>query len=780
MNQLRKKVYISTYGKQFGFAALRLGNISNVSAAQISQNPGTTTTPVTRDGVTVNLANNLVDVTRYDYQDELFTTGNGTDNFVNITGGNDKTRYFAGISYMRNEGIVTNTDFSRIGLRVNLDQILTSWASLSLGVNTIKSASRDLPTGNVFWSPVNSINITNNIWDITERDANGNLKAAEPTRINPLSITTFDMNQRVNRAISSAKLSVFPLDGLQIDFIAGLDGFSQVGNQYVPLYPYAGVNPAFFANGYASTANNISFQYNTDINLTYNKNFGNLSSNTALGYNYQNSRVDYTQSNGEFIAPGFSSVNGSSTRLTSYALSRFWIDGYYAQQTFGFKNQFFITGAARVDNSSIFSEASRNQLYTKASLSWVLSDANWWKNSGLASFWNATRLRASFGEAGGVAAIGPYDRFNLISSNNYLGKNTLTPNTQLAFESVAPERTRELEFGADLSFLNNKIGLGLTYYTQRVFDLLVNKQLAASEGGTSRLDNVGEMENKGYEVSMTYNVSRKKDFDWNVFSIYSQNRNKVVKLGSPTVAIATVSGAPAFLIEGQPASVFFGTYYASDADGNNLKTPQGLEQTEKGTVTAYVAGTEIPVGSYVIGGNLYTPKRDANGQPTGVALRKIIGDPNPDYTLSFGTSLRYKKLTFGLLIDGVYGQDVFNADRRTRQGVGIGDYSERELKGELPRGYIYSIYLNEAWRTEDGSFTKIREVSLGYQLPDNLINGLSNLQISFVGRNLHSFDTYDGYDPETNAGGVSDRLRGVDFGNVPIPRTFQFSLRGSF
>lgn len=780
INQLRKRVYISTYGKQFGFAALRLGNIANVTPAQITQNPGTTTIPIVRDGATVNLASNLVDVTRYDYQDNLFRNGTGTDNFVNITGGTEKTKYFAGISYMSNEGITINSDFSRLGLRLNLDQILTSWASLSVGVNAIRSASTDVPTGNVFWSPVNSINITNNIWNIAERDANGNLKAAEPTRINPLSIETFRMQQNVSRAISNAKLSLFPVEGLQIDLITGMDAFSQIGTQFIPLYPYVGVNPAFYANGFASTANNVSLLYNTDLNITYNKTFGDFSSNTVAGYNYQNSRVDYTQSNGEFIAPGFSSVNGSPTRLTSYALSRFWIDGYFGQQTFGFKNQIFLTAAARVDNSSIFSESSRNQLYTKASMSWVISENDFWKNSILASFWNTAKLRASYGEAGGVAAIGPYDRFNLISSNNYLGKNTLTPNSQLAFENVAPERTRELEIGADFSFLKNRLGLGFTYYSQRVFDLLVNKQLAASEGGTSRLDNVGEMENKGFELSLTYNAVNTKNFNWDIFAIYSHNRNKVVKLGSPTVAISTVSGAPAFLIEGHPASVFYGTYYARDNEGKILNTAQGLPQTEKGTVTTYKAGAEIPDGSYVLGGFLYTPKRDANGQPTGVALRKIIGDPNPDFSMSIGTNLKFRKLTFGLLLDGVYGADVFNADRRTRQGVGIGDYSERELKGELPRGYIFSIYLNEEWRTEDGSFTKVREVSLGYDLPDNIISGLSNLNLSVVGRNIHSFDSYDGYDPETNAGGVSDRLRGVDFGNVPIPRTIQFVLKGSF
>ncbi len=781
INQLRKKVYITTYGKQFGFAALRLGNISNVTAATAAANPGTTTTPILRDGATANLPTNLVDVKRYDYQDQIFHTGIGTDNFINFTGGSEKTKYFAGVSYMNNQGIITNTNFSRIGIRLNIDQILTSWASLAVGINAVKSSAKDLPTGNVFWSPINGVNITNNIWDITERDANGNLKAVEPTRINPLSaIETFDMRQNVNRALSNVKLSLFPLEGLQIDLIAGMDAFSQVGTQFLPQYPYAGVNNAYYASGYASTANNISFLYNTDLNITYNKSFGDISSNTAVGYNYQNSRTDYTQSNGEFIAPGFTSVNGSPTRLTSYSLGQYWIDGLFAQQTFGYKNQLFITGAARVDNSSIFSKSQRNQVYTKASMSWVLSDSELWKNSGISNVLSAAKLRASYGEAGGVAAIGPYDRFNLISSNNYLGKNTLTPNSQLAFENVAPERTREYEFGGDFSFLKNKLSLGVTYYSQRVFDLLVNKQLAPSEGGTSRLDNVGEMQNKGIELSLGYSAIKTKDISWDLYSIYSQNRNKIVKLGSPTVQLSTVTGAPAFLLEGQPASVFYGTYYATDAAGNTIKNINGLEQTEKGTIVTFKEGDAVPAGSYALGGFLYTPKRDANGQPTGSALRKIIGDPNPDFTLSIGSNFKWKKLSFGFLLDGVYGVDVFNADKRTREGVGIGEYTEQELKGEIPRGYIFSIYPIESWRIDNGSFTKIRELSLGYALPNDLVKGLTDLTFTIIGRNIYSFDKYNGFDPETNAGGVSDRLRGIDFGNVPIPRTIQFSLKGSF
>jgi hypothetical protein len=245
------------------------------------------------------------------------------------------------------------------------------------------------------------------------------------------------------------------------------------------------------------------------------------------------------------------------------------------------------------------------------------------------------------------------------------------------------------------------------------------------------------------------------------------------------VAINTVTGAPVFLVQGEAPSVFFGTYYAKNADGSLLLDSRGLPQTEKGTAVPYKPGSEIPAGSYVYAGTIYTPKRDAAGQPSGTALRKIIGDPNPDFLASFGSNIRYKKLNFSFLLDGVFGADVFNADRRTRQGVGIGDYAEREMKGELVRGYIWSIYPIEEWRIDPGQYIKIREVSLSYQMPSPF-KGISDLNVALIGRNLFSFDQYDGFDPETNAGGNSDLFRGVDFGNVPIPRTFQLSLTAKF
>ena len=129
--------------------------------------------------------------------------------------------------------------------------------------------------------------------------------------------------------------------------------------------------------------------------------------------------------------------------------------------------------------------------------------------------------------------------------------------------------------------------------------------------------------------------------------------------------------------------------------------------------------------------------------------------------------------------DAVQGVDVFNADFRTRQGVGNGKVAEMEQRGELPRGYVLGIYGIEEWRIDDGSFVKLRELSFSYDF-GKVKNVFSNLSVSLSGRNLISFDNYKGYDPEVNAGGQSTVLRGIDFGAVPIPRTFSIGVQAKF
>lgn len=740
MNQLRKKVYISTYGKQFGSTTLRLGNISD--------GPGNIVTYTRPDGQTRKLSTDLVDVTRYDYQDQIFQTGLGTDNYISLSGGTEKTKYFFSGGFYKNEGIIRNTDFRRFNFKTRIEQVINDYLTVSGGVAYTNSFSHEKPNGNVFWSPINSVNITNNIYNIEERDAAGNLKGVEPTRVNPLSvIEDMELTQSVSRTISDLQVKIKPVKGLSIDYILGIDNFSQEGSNLIKRYPYISAQEGL---GYVASALVNSFQINNDINISYNAQLGDFSSLTTAGFNHQYQKITGLFNEGRDLLNGITTINGAATRLDPrYIYDQRQVFGGFVQETFGYKNIAFLTAAGRIDGSTSFPKDTRTYFYPKLSGSWNLSEMGFWSDMG-GKWFSSARLRASWGLAGNLTGIGTYDRFSTYLSGSINGTAAYNINTALGNELVEPERSSEFEFGTDLSFLNNRLGVIFTVYNKKITgnSLLVDRVLAPSSGGSSRTENVGDLTNKGWELGINAMPVSNKNFTWNVGGSLSRNKNLVTASSQVTpIALTSAAGSGSVILAGEAVGVFYGNYFERDAKG-------GIAVDGEGRPIAAIS-------------------------PAKVLLRKVIGNPNPDWLLSFNSLLTYRKLSFSFLVDGALGQEVFNADRRTRQGVGIGDYSEREIKGELPRGYIFSVYNTEEWRIEDGSYVKLREVALSYQLPA-FAKFIRSSSVSLVGRNLISWDNYDGFDPETNAGGNSSVLRGIDFGNVPIPRTFQFTFRASF
>jgi len=741
-NSLRKKVYISTYGKQFGSAALRLGNISD--------GPGNFITYTRSDGQVRKLSTDLVDVTRYDYQDDIFQKGIGTDNYISLSGGSENTKYYFSGGYYKNEGIIKNTDFRRFNFKARIEQIINKYITVIGGVAYTNSFSNEKPNGNVFWSPINSINITNNLYNIEERDASGNLKGVEPTRVNPLSvIEDMSLTQAVSRTISDLQVKIKPAKGLSIDYVLGIDNIAQEGRNLIERYPYISAQEGL---GYVGHAFANTFLINNDVNISYQAKLNNFSSMTIAGFNHQYQKVTGLFNEGRDLLPGITTINGAAVKLDPrYTSDLRQIFGAFIQQTFGYKNIFFLTGAARFDGSTSFPEDTRTYVYPKVSGTWSISDMDFWK--GMKGNWfSSARLRASWGLAGNLSGIGSYDRFSTYLASNINGVATYNINTALGNAFIEPERSSEFEIGTDLSFLNNKLGVVFTYYTKKIVDntLLVDRILAPSSGGSTRVENVGNLTNEGWELGVKATPVSGKNLTWNIFASVNHNENLVTASSQVTpIFLANAGTAPAAILAGYPLGVFYGNYFERDKSGN---------------LTLDAAGRPIAA---------------VDNPTTKVLLRKALGDPNPDWIVSLNNSLDFKKLSFSFLFDGALGQEVFNADRRTRQGVGIGDYSEKEIKGELPRGYIFSIYNTEEWRVEDGSYIKLREVALSYQLPA-FVKFIKSSSVSLVGRNLVSFDNYDGYDPETNAAGNSAVLRGIDFGNVPIPKTFQLIFRASF
>lgn len=758
VNQLREKLDVNRAPVKFGGPADGPGALTQDIISSVGGALPTTTTPVTR----------------YDYQDYIFQTGVGTDNNVSVSGGTEKTRYFLSGAYFNNEGIIRNTDFRRYNFRANFDQNFNRWISVNMGLNYTNSASNEKPNGNSFYSPMNSVTILGNFHDIFTRDANGNVRAiGERGRVNPVSvIEDFKQRQETNRVIASLGAKLRPFEGFTVDYTLGIDNYAQNGTTFMPPFAY-NVNTAFFGggptlnptlNGYASTANNYFFQINNDLSANYQFNISNdLGSTTQVGYSVQYERNRFSLLQGRGLSPIVETVNGASTILPGTdERTELSITGTYLQQTFRYLNKLFLTGAVRRDGSSVFSEDQRNQMYYKGSLSYLISEEEFWRKS--MPWFNIFKLRTAYGESGNLTGIGAYARFNNYSSNSFLDRAALQSSTQRANENIGPERQRELEIGTDLGFFNNRLGLVFNWYKKNVDNININRQVAPTTGFTSVLDNFGRLENRGFEIVLNGSPLANKTVSWDITAIFNRNRNKVLDIGQALTLLPTNGGAPVALLQGYPVGVFYGTFFATDPNGNQLKNSSGFPLIERGVQLSPTR---------------YEVRRDATtGLPTGTTLRRVIGDPNPDWTGSLVNSVAYKNLNLRLQLDAVQGVDVFNADFRTRQGVGNGLVAEQEHLGQLPRGYINSIYQIEEWRIDDGSFVKLREISLGYTI--GKVKYFSDVTIALSGRNLISWDNYKGYDPEVNAAGQSTLLRGIDFGAVPLPRTYRLGINARF
>jgi TonB-linked SusC/RagA family outer membrane protein len=778
-SQLRKSIAMSTYGKRFGIKGndrletaqdrLTILQVVGLSDAQITAAGG----KFVKVGITPRTEiTDQYDVTRYNYWDDIFQTANGSENNLSFSGGSEKTQIYASLGYFNNDGILKNTNFKKYNLRLNIDQTLNSWSKISFGLGANFSKSKDMPNGNNFFNPISSIFIIDNVWNLKDRDAAGNLKQVEQVRLNPLSIIeTYDMSQATIRSMGNVKLSLFPAKGLTIDLVGGGDLYSLQGNQFQSRVAYPSVAATFFPDGYIGVATSNVMLLNNDLNITYKKDIANgLTSTTSAGYQIQYNRDQFTGAEGRDLAPFVKTLAGANNLFNRavQGVSERLISGVYVQETFSYKDQLFITAAGRVDKSSVFAPENNNNFYPKLSGSWLLND--YLPNKNIIS---SAKLRAAFGIAGNLTGIGAYDRFDNYNVGSYGGFTAIQPSTSFANPSVRPEKMRELEFGGDFAFMKNRIGLSVNIYQQKVTDLLLTKPIPSTVGGTNIVTNVSSdttyMENKGFELMLTVNAVKTKDFKWDIGALYNTNRNKVFGVDGGFFFLR--GGGPQAIVSGQPFGVFYGRYYARDNSGGYLLTPSGLYQPERGTQTP---------AQYAQG----TPVRLADGQPslTGTTeLRKVLGNPNPKWTGSLTSNMSYKKVSLYALFDIAQGFDVYNWNRITSNNVGWGPLADKELRGEVPRGMVAAVAggINgqriQEEHIEDGSYVKLREVALTYDF-GKINKVFDNLNVSIIGRNLISWDKYQGFDPETNSAGQSDKVRGDDFGNVPIPRTLSVKL----
>ena len=694
-------------------------------------------------------------VTRYDYQDMVFENSTGTDNYVSISGGKENTNYFVSFSYLDNDGILKGTDFEREGGRIRINQKINDWASASFGTYISTSNSNDKPNGGYGSGVLQTILFTNNKINPAQ-DADGNYPNMTfyPNILEY--IETFDFQQKNNRVISDLQINLTPMEGLKLNYILGYDNAESIGSTYVPISTNTDVL------GRAGNTSISTKQLNSDLNANYSKYFGdNIKSTTSVGFSWQSDETNLRSISGTGLALGVKTTNGAASISTNENRSErtFW--GGFLQQTFGFNNKLFLTGAIRLDGSSVFGKDERNQFYPKASMSYLASEEDFWKES-VEDIFSSFKLRAAWGQAGNLTAIGPFDRLSNYSAISIDGSSGLIAPTALGNPDLKPERQTELEFGVDMALLNNKIGVELTYYKQDIEDLLLARTLSPSTGARSRIENIGTMTNKGFEVLITATPIQTIDFGWSITGTYSSNKNEVNNIEGEQFGIGNFGFSVAK--NGNPLGVFYQGFYARNSDGSLLLTPSGLPQREKGSID--------------VNGNPVS-ERDGSGQPSGANLSKVVGDPNPDYIASLINEVNYKDFSFRIQFDAVQGVDVLSWDKRMFYRFGGGPASASELVGNDVRGTGATKFgIAEAY-IEDGSYIKLREISASYLL-EKPLKGINSVRFTLTGRNLFSIDNFSSYDPEVNMDAQSNGSRGGVMGLIPIPRVIKMGVIASF
>ncbi|HEY4063016.1 MAG TPA: SusC/RagA family TonB-linked outer membrane protein [Puia sp.] len=700
-----------------------------------------------------------IPVTRYDLQDQIFAKAGGTDDNVSVSGGNDNTQYYVSAGYLFNGGIVKSTDFQRGTARARVDTRLNDWLKATVGFTYIYDAANQMPNGgiNQQYGALTGFIFGNNFINPYPNATTGVYPTLSPAglqRTNPLeAIARFKFRENTSRFIGNITLSATPVKNLSINYTLGYDNSTELGTGYIPI----GNTTPTYNTGFSSRADKIALLLNNDLTVAYKTHIGDrFESSTAIGGTVQTAVSNTDVVTGTQLSPVSQISSGAATIATAESRSTLNIMGLYAQQTFGYMNKIYLTGAIRNDVASSFGINDRWQYYPKLSGTYLLSEESFWKKSRLASLIPDLKLRASYGQNGNLTAIGPFDRFTNYSSISLPGLPGLASPTQLGNADVKPERQTEKEIGIDASFLHNRLGFEFSWYDKSVKDLLLPVTLRPSTGYSTQYQNIGDMTNKGIELLVRGIPIQTAGFKWDVTAIFNSYRNKVFNIPGHVVTFPNGFGEVA-AVEGYPLGSYYATYAARNPNGSLLLTPGGLPQLEKSG-------------------------RDANGQPTGSPLTKVIGDANPKWTGSLTNELEIgKNWSFRMQWDFSYGNKLFDFTRRVGDRDiygGLAGYMP-ELEGKVPKGYSAAIYSAFDFWIDNGSYAKLRELSASYMLHWRVL-GNKPVRISVYGRNLFAITNYPGWDPETNAAGQSTAVRGFDFVEVPIPRTLGLGLNYTF
>ena len=720
----------------------------------------------------VRLPNNLVDQT--DWKKEVYRVGNVQDYQLNITSGNDKLRYFLSGGYTGEDGVIRASNYKRYNVRGNIINDISKWLTINADVaysdytykgtgiisgtgsnrGGVLASVIETPTYGPVWDPANPRQYYSNYYGVNVHSPLENIAR------------TKDNKSQYNKLLASGKAIVTLLPTLKFTSTLAFDRSSGITTNFLdPTETLEGRNQ--HGTGYDSRSTGTIWTFDNTIN--WKKELGRHSLDMMAGSSWTNSRWSQSYISGSYYADAdiktLNAANKISWTGTGSTASEWAILSFFGRLQYNYNDTYLFTANMRADGSSKLAPGHRWGYFPSFSVAWRVSQEKFMKN---VSWIDDLKLRGGWGQTGNQSGLGDYSYLALYKINRiqWFGTsgdaNAVPTRTKsiLSNPELTWETTSQTNIGLDLTLLNNRLTFYVDYYYKLTHDLLMNMTLptGGAEANTMAF-NGGEIENRGWELAVSSkNLTGK--LSWNTDFNISFNRNKLksLKLTKVYPAAITTDHVHDYVVRNTPGRPL-GSFYGYIADGVNRETGE-------------------------------LNYRDINNDGIISANdRTYIGDPNPDFTFGMTNTFAWKGLSLSVLLQGSYGNDIYNVSRMDNEGMFDGrNQSTTVLRRWRIPGQITDVpkagfdQRNSTYYIEDGSYLRVKSITLSYDVPALALRKmhLTRLMpyISFT--NLLTWTGYKGRDPEVNQYGDSGTVQGLDWGTYPLSRSFVMGLKVEF
>lgn len=736
-----------------GFAALR-------NAALYDTDPTKGTNQYLSDAQIAALGSGV------DWQKEAFQSALIQNHQLSISGGNNQTKYAVSGNYLNQDGIVKNTGFERFSTRLNLDSKVAEKFKIGTNVSISQTKSKVAPTGIV--TALLSMPPTATIY---EPDGSYTLRNPfENLFSNPIAT----LNERKNnatalRVLGTAFGEYSILENLVFKVSFGADILNNKEKSYIPSTIYEGLA----TNGEAKNGTNSNTTWLNENTLTYNKVFsGKHFLNVLAGYTQQNSTREYFTSGSQQFVNNITSYNdlgsGSVILSPTSGTSSWALNSYLSRVNYNYAGKYFFTASIRADGSSRFGKNNKWGYFPSAALSWQVDQEPFYKS--FSNVINSLKIRTSFGSTGNQE-IGEYQSLSTLTSVKYLFGDQIytgfTP-SRISNSNLGWEQTDQFDAGIDFGILDNKISFTIDAYRKTTKNLLLDVQIPYTTGFTSSLQNYGSVQNQGIELGINTSLSQ-NDFSWTSNFNISLNRNKVLALGNGAQFYTFGN----YIVEvGKPLGSFYGA------------VTDGILQTADVSTKGVFTGNATPKA----GDRLYKDI-DGNGSFTTATDRTTIGNAQADFTFGFSNTFTYRAFDLFVLLQGSVGNDILNGNsqalelyngQQNASTSALDAWTPTNPSTTTPRAKLDPAPVFSNRFVEDGSFVRVKNITLSYNIPQRITEKLNikSIKLRLVAENLFTFTKYSGFDPEvTNGSTISP---GTDTGIYPTSKTISGGLNITF